>query len=118
VTVTLLYAATGVALMLVGLAAVLLRRNLLKIVLGFSLLGTGTHLLIVSLGHIPGGTAPILESAPALLVAPKMVDPVVQALVLTAIVIGVGVTGLMLAYVIRLYARTGSLDVERVKGDE
>ena len=45
------------------------------------------------------------------MIAERIVDPVPQALVLTAIVIGVGVTALMLAYAVRLYAREGTLDV-------
>jgi multicomponent Na+:H+ antiporter subunit C len=41
----------------------------------------------------------------------RIIDPVPQALVLTAIVIGVGVTALMLAYVYRLVAQKRSLDI-------
>ena len=117
-----LYVATALALILVGLATVLMKRNLLKIVLGFSIVDTGVNLLIVALGYLPGRTAPIVDS-PALFAdrsrlivdAAKIVDPVPQALVLTAIVIGVGVTALMLAYVVRLYAVTGSLDIDKIR---
>ena len=117
-----LYVATALVLILTGLAIVLIKRNLLKIALGFSIVDTGVNLLIVSLGYLPGRTAPIVNS-PALLAdrarlivdAAKIVDPVPQALVLTAIVIGVGVTALMLAYVVRLYAATGSLDIDTIR---
>lgn len=117
-----LYVATALVLILTGLAIVLIKRNLLKIALGFSIVDTGVNLLIVSLGYLPGRTAPIVNS-PALLAdrarlivdASKVVDPVPQALVLTAIVIGVGVTALMLAYVVRLYAATGSLDIDTIR---
>ncbi len=109
------------ALILIGLAGVLLRTNLIKIVLGFTLVGTGTHILIITLGFVKGGTAPIIdnpnmfqstaEGASLLVQSGLVMDPVTQAMVLTAIVIGLGVTGLMLAYVVRLYGVNQNLDV-------
>jgi multicomponent Na+:H+ antiporter subunit C len=61
-----------------------------------------------------GRTAPILDSAvPAAEAAARIIDPVPQALVLTAIVIGLGVTALMLAYAYRLYAAKGTLDIAK-----
>jgi multicomponent Na+:H+ antiporter subunit C len=115
-----LYVGTAIALIFIGFAGVLTRRNLMKMVIGFSVIDTGVNLLIVSLGYLPGRTAPIvndpkyLADASSLAVdAGKLVDPVPQALVLTAIVIGVGVTALMLSYVIRLYATEKTLDVRQ-----
>ncbi len=115
-----LYVGTAIGLIVIGFVAVLTRRNLLKIVLGFSIADTGVNLLIVSLGWLPGRTAPIVDDpsmfsdrAALAVNAARVVDPVPQALVLTAIVIGVGVTALMLAYVIRLYAVGGTLDVRQ-----
>ncbi len=108
-----MYLVTAIALIVTGMAGLLIRRNLLKIVLGFSLIDTGIHLLIATLGSNPAKTAPIVNSEKLLNDPSLMVDPVPQALVLTAIVIGVGVTALMLAYVIRLYALRGSLDVRK-----
>jgi multicomponent Na+:H+ antiporter subunit C len=121
-----LYLATGLVLILIGLACALFKRNLLRMILGFSIMDTGVHLLIASIGYIPGRTAPIIDDPSMLadpaaasgadpsalaVIAERIVDPVPQALVLTAIVIGVGVTALMLAYAVRLYAREGTLDV-------
>jgi multicomponent Na+:H+ antiporter subunit C len=113
-----LYMASSLVLILVGLACALLKRNLLRMVLGFAIMDTGVHLLIASVGFLPGRTAPIIDDpsmladAGTLAVAAELVvDPVPQALVLTAIVIGVGVTALMLAYVVRLFSREGTLDV-------
>ncbi|NOZ93687.1 MAG: cation:proton antiporter [Acidobacteria bacterium] len=115
-----LYVGTGILLIFIGFVGVLTRRNLLKMVIGFSIIDTGVNLLIVALGYLPGRTAPIVNSpkyladASSLTVdASKLVDPVPQALVLTAIVIGVGVTALMLSYVIRLYATEKTLDVRQ-----
>lgn len=116
------YMGTAFLLILVGLACALLRRNLLRMVLGFAIVDTGIHLLIAAIGYIPGRTAPIVDDpamfddAAALTVdASRFVDPVPQALVLTAIVIGVGVTALMLAYVVRLYAVRKTLDVREFR---
>ncbi len=121
-TATLLYLGTAAALIVLGLGAMLLKRNLIKMIIGFSLVDTGLHLLLVALGHLPGGTAPIVDdqamfaSADSLLVRPgALVDPVVQAMVLTAIVIGVGTTALMLAYAVRIYARKGTLDIGELR---
>jgi multicomponent Na+:H+ antiporter subunit C len=106
-----LYLVTAIALIVIGFAGALIRRNLLKIVLGFSLVDTGLHLLIATLGSNPDRTAPILNQQSLLGNPGLIVDPVPQALVLTAIVIGVGITALMLSYVIRLYALRKSLDI-------
>ena len=106
-----LYLVTAILLILIGFAGVLVRRNLLKMVLGFALVDTGVHLLIASLGSNPAKVAPILNRENLLADPALILDPVPQALVLTAIVIGVGVTALMLAYVIRLYALRQSLDI-------
>jgi len=115
---TTLYLVSAMALIVVGLAGVLLRRNILKMVIALSLVDAGINLLIATLGARPGATAPIIDdpslfqgATGGLVQADLVVDPVPQALVLTAIVIGVGVTALMLAYVIRLHARHGSLDI-------
>lgn len=110
-TPSTLYLLTAIALIVIGFAGALIRRNLLKIVLGFALVDTGLHLLIAALGSNPDRTAPILNKVSLIGNPDLVVDPVPQALVLTAIVIGVGITALMLSYVIRLYAVRKSLDI-------
>jgi len=117
---TALYTITGAALILIGFAAIMMKRNLIKMLLGFVMVEAGVHLLIICFGFIPGRTAPIINTPdlltdPALMTAAsqQFVDPVVQAIVLTAIVIAVGVTALMLAYVVRLYGVHKTLDVGR-----
>ncbi len=117
-----LYLASGAALIVIGIACAVLKRNLLRMVLGFAILDAGVHLFIAAMGYLPGRTAPIVDEAnmfsdvATMAVDPtRFVDPVPQALVLTAIVIGVGVTALMLAYVVRLYAREGTLDVREFR---
>ncbi len=106
-------AASGAVLLLVGLWGVLAKPNLFKIAIASSVMETGVNLVILSVGYIRGRTAPILDSAAdAATAAEKMTDPVPQALVLTAIVIGLAVTALQLAYAVRLRAAGGGSSIE------
>jgi multisubunit Na+/H+ antiporter MnhC subunit len=106
----------GFALVLVGLWGMLTRKNLIKIIIGFSIIDTGVHLILVSIGYIKGRTAPIVnEAVPRAEAAARVVDPVPSALVLTAIVIGLAVTALMLTYAVSLYRRKGSLQISDYK---
>jgi multicomponent Na+:H+ antiporter subunit C len=105
--------ATGFLVIIAGLWAIMTRKNIIRIIIGFSIFDTGTHIVIVALSYVKGRTAPILDSAVSIDDAVnKIVDPVPQALVLTAIVIGLGVTALMLAYAMKLHKEKRSLDVK------
>jgi len=103
------------ALVGVGLYGLLVKRNMLKKVLGLVILDYGVNLLLVAVGYRSGGGAPILFAGddPAAFAAAS-VDPLPQALVLTSIVIGLGVTMLLVAMVLRLHQRYGTLDVDRM----
>lgn len=105
--------ATGFLVIIAGLWAIMTRKNIIRIIIGFSIFDTGTHIVIVALAYVKGRTAPILDSTVSIDEAVnKIVDPVPQALVLTAIVIGLGVTALMLAYAMKLHNEKRSLDVK------
>ncbi|MBN2765369.1 MAG: NADH-quinone oxidoreductase subunit K [Paludibacteraceae bacterium] len=107
---------TSFVLILIGLYGILSQKNILKMIVGFSLFDTGLHVLIVTVGYIRGGTAPILDQVTGTSnVSDKIVDPIPQALVLTAIVIGLGVTALMLAYALKMYQEKQSLDIRDFK---
>ncbi|MGB4327774.1 MAG: cation:proton antiporter subunit C, partial [Tenuifilum sp.] len=102
----------GFMLIVVGLWGMITQKNLIKIVIGFSLFDTGLNIVIVSMAYIKNSTAPIIDKAVDVSqAASKVADPVPQALVLTSIVIGLGVTALMLAYVLRMYREKKSLDI-------
>jgi multicomponent Na+:H+ antiporter subunit C len=104
---------TGILLILIGLWAILTKRNIIKMIIGFSLFDTGIHIIMVGVGYVKGKTAPILDEAVNIKnAAQQIVDPLPQALVLTAIVIGLGITALMLAYALRLYQRKKTLDIK------
>ncbi|MGC9373649.1 MAG: sodium:proton antiporter [Bacteroidales bacterium] len=103
---------TGIVLLLIGIWGLLTQKNLIKMVIGFALFDTGIHIIMVSIGYVKNRTAPILDQVVKTNeAAEKIVDPVPQALVLTAIVIGLGITALMLAYVLKMYQKKKSLEI-------
>lgn len=105
-----------VAMILIGLYTVLFRRNLIKIVMGISIIESGVNFFLIILGYRDGGVAPIFTSLPAGTTYPEgMVFPVPQALTLTSIVIGVAVLALMLSLVMHLYRKYGTLDVQKIR---
>jgi multicomponent Na+:H+ antiporter subunit C len=104
--------ATGFGLILIGLAGLLLHRNILRMIIGFSLVDSGIAIVLVSMGYVTGGTAPIIDAdLPLDEAVARVVDPVPSALTVTAIVIGMSVTAVLLAYAIRLYRTHGTLDI-------
>jgi multisubunit Na+/H+ antiporter MnhC subunit len=108
--------ATGFGLILIGLYGALTQRNLLRMIVAFTVANTGVNLVLIAVGYLAGRTAPILDTAVLQVeAAQRIVDPLPQALVLTAIVIGVGVTALMLAYAYQLYLAKGTLDITRFR---
>ena len=103
---------TGFVLMVIGIWGMLTQRNPIKIVIGFVLFDAGLNIAIVSIAYIKNSTAPILDKAVDAANASKLIaDPLPQALVLTSIVIGLGVTALMLTYVLKMYKEKKSLDI-------
>jgi multisubunit Na+/H+ antiporter MnhC subunit len=103
----------GFLLLGIGLWGMLTRKNIIKIIIGFSIMDTGVHLIIVSVGYLWGRTAPIIDAAvPQAQAAQRVVDPIPSALVLTAIVIGLAVTALMLSYAVQMHRSRGSLNID------
>jgi multicomponent Na+:H+ antiporter subunit C len=110
---------TVAILVILGLYAVVFKRNLIKIVIGITLIESGVNLFLITLGYRENSIAPIYTSKPA--GATIMSLPVPQALTLTSIVIGVAVTALMLSLVVHIYRHYGTLDVRKLAkkgGDE
>lgn len=105
---------SAIGLILIGLYAVLLKKNLTKIVIGLSIVDAGIHLLFVAIGYVTGGTSPIFSPGHETDAA-NMVDPVPQALVLTAIVIGFAVTAVALSLVIRLHKHHNTSNIDQIK---
>lgn len=107
-----IYFIASFGLFLIGLYAVLSKRNLIKMIIGLDLMETGVNLFLISLGYVKDGSAPIFEKSISQV---TMVDPVPQALVLTSIVIGVSVTALALSLSVKLYEKSGTLDLSKIR---
>jgi multicomponent Na+:H+ antiporter subunit C len=103
---------TGFGLAVIGLWGMLAHRHLIRIIIGFALIGTGLHIVLVATGYITEGTAPIIDRALSRAEAgQRAIDPIPSALVVTAIVIGFSVTAIMLSYAIRLYGAKKTFDI-------
>lgn len=89
----------------------IMSRVLLRIVFGAGLLSHATLLYIMTVGKLKRGAAPILDAAKT-----AYVDPIPQALNLTAIVIGFGVTALLIVMAYRAYQSMGTDDMEDFRG--
>jgi len=103
-----------VFLIVLGLYTVIVKKNILKIVIGLGIIDYGVNILIISIGYNPGGTAPIFtpgEIKPGTF----FVDPIPQALTLTSIVIGACVTAMALSIVIKIYKKYGTLDSTKIR---
>ena len=104
---------SGLGLVLIGLWGMLTQRHIIRMIIGFSLLDTGIHMVMVSIGYVTGGTAPIINDAvPMAEAVSRIVDPVPSALVLTSIVIGLGVTAVMLSFAVRIYRTRRTLMID------
>ena len=96
----------------IGLYCVLTKRNLIKIIIGISIIDYSLYLFLVLVGYRMQGRSPI--HSPVELIE-NMVDPLPQALVLTAIVIGLAVLALMIAIAVRLYEKYGTFDIDEIR---
>lgn len=105
---------TLLALLIGALAAggvyCLLRRSLMKLIIGISLLGQSVNLLVFGASGLHSTKAPIIDSTSKVLER-GTADPLPQALVLTAIVIGFGLIAFCLALIHQTYGATGHDDI-------
>jgi len=106
------YSALIVAVVFASGTYLLLQRDLTRVVVGIILVSNSAVLFIISAG-LSRGVAPVLP-----LEGEGASDPLVQAMALTALVIGFGVAALLLAMVYRLYATHGTMDLEEIAAAE
>ncbi|WP_027339102.1 sodium:proton antiporter [Halonatronum saccharophilum] len=104
-----IYAVVGI-LICIGFYTILTKTNLIKMVIGINIIESAVILLLVALSYKPGGSAPILDKGYEL-----VVDPIPQALALTAIVIGASTTAMMLALIIKIFSKHHTLDVREIR---
>lgn len=103
---------TAMALFGIGFFLLLLNRNLIKKIIGFSMMDSGIYLFLASYGYIESRLAPIYTDG---VTDPKAyVNPLPAGLVLTGIVVGVSVTAIMLGLTVRLYEKYHTLDIEEI----
>jgi multicomponent Na+:H+ antiporter subunit C len=96
----------------IGIYCLLVKKNLVKKIVGLGIAEYAVNLFFILLGYRNGAEAPILEKSP---VVRNFVDPLPQALILTSIVIGLGVTALMVAIVVRLYEKYKTFDIDEIR---
>lgn len=105
----------AIALFLIGLYGVITARNLVRILLNLGLMESATYLFLISMGYRQGGTAPIFYEPKIVPGQTLVVDPIVQALALTSIVIGVVTLALALTLIIHIARHHHTLDVHRIR---
>jgi len=102
----------AIFLFLVGLYGVATKRNLIKIVIGLTIMEYATFLILALIGYRRGAAPPIVL---AKMGEATFVDALPQALVLTAIVIGLATTALLLSIALRIYHKYGTFDVSKIR---
>jgi multicomponent Na+:H+ antiporter subunit C len=95
----------------------MLRRSMVKLLIGLVLLGHAANLLIFSAGGLVRGRPPVAPPGASAPIAPTA-DPLPQALVLTAIVIGFGVLAFAVSLFLRAHQATGTDDLDRFRGTD
>ena len=98
---------------LVGLFGVVTSRNLIHITVCVSVCQSATYVLLLAVGYRTKGTAPIFSDIPT--EGRRVVDPVVQSLTLTDIVVSVAVAALLLAFALKAFEHHRSLDPSDVE---
>ncbi len=103
-------------LFMIGLYCAVVKKNMVKIVIGVCIMEYAVNLFLIMLGYRREGIAPIVEPGDmAAGFANRSVDPLPQALVLTAIVIGLATLALMIALCLRVYSKYGTFDITEIR---
>ncbi|GAA0295417.1 multicomponent Na+:H+ antiporter subunit C [Gracilibacillus halotolerans] len=91
----------------------LLQKQLLRIIVGATLISHGAHLFILTMGELKRGAPPVLQDG-----IENYSDPLPQALILTSIVISFGITSLLLVLAYRASKENGTDNMEKLRGNE
>ena len=110
-------------LFMIGLYCAVVKKNMVKIVIGIMVMEYAVNLFLIMLGYRLGGKAPIVGKEDIAgaggqlsgLFISASVDPLPQALVLTAIVISLGSLALMISICIRTYEKYGTFDITKIR---
>jgi len=104
--------AAAIILFGIGFTTLLLNRNIIKKILGFSMMDSAVFLYLAAMGYVQGRTAPIVENGVTSMTA--YINPIPAGLVLTGIVVSVASSAVMLALSVRLYRKYHSLDIDEI----
>ena len=91
----------------VGLYGIVTSKNYVHMIMCLGVVQSSTYVLILQVGYVAHATAPIFFDVP---VGTRAVDPVVQSLVLTDVVVGVVVAALLLSLALQAHKRTGTMN--------
>lgn len=106
----------GVLLMLIGVYGLLTNRHMIKMIVSINVLEVGLNLFIIAVGYSDNKIVPIITNQSV--GATNYSDPLPQALVLTAIVIGVGTTAILLSVARKLYQQYGTFDLTEMEANK
>lgn len=98
---------TAAWLFVIGLYGIVSSRNLIHLIICLSVVQSATYVLLLAIGYRTGAAAPIFAEIPT---STPAVDPVVQALTLTDVVVEATVVALMLALAVQAHKRFRTLD--------
>ncbi len=96
----------------IGLTMLILNRNMIKKIIGFSMTDSAIFLYLAAKGYISGRKAPIVENGITAMEA--YINPIPSGLVLTGIVVSVASSAVLLALTVRLYKRYHTLDLDEM----
>jgi len=99
-----------VILLMIGLYGVIARHNLVKKVISLAIFQTAIFLLFISMGVRTGGVAPIIQDDPSITYA----SPLVQVLILTAIVVSLSVFAVALAIIVNIRRAYGTIEADEI----
>lgn len=101
-----------VALLLIGVYCIAVKKNLIKIIMGLVLMEYSVNLFLAAIGYREGGIDPIIKLGEN---GAAYVDPLPQAMALTMMLIGLATTVIMVGIAIRLYDRFGTFDITKMR---
>jgi len=104
----------AVVLMMIGLYAMLAKKNLIKKIVGMNIFQTAIILFYISIGFKKGATVPIIEHNTHVIDVAKYANPLPHVLMLTAIVVAVSTFGVALALAVRVYQEHGTLEENEI----
>lgn len=95
----------------------MMSRSIVKLIIGLALLGHASNLLIFNMGTLVRGRPPLIPEG-AEVPVPPFADPLPQALILTAIVIGLGAIAFAIVLVRSVYQQVGTDDIDELRNTE